>query len=158
MTELYLFSAAKMLHIASLIFWLGPTLGSWWVLIQLRKESSPITELKLAYKIFLQTLWVEHIAFALLLLSGAIMATLYQAWGMPWLTLKLAIVFAIIVPLEIVDIYIGNIYLPKYFSIEHPSGIERFYHGAFTKLAMVIIPTSVIAVFAIATTKLAFIN
>ena len=150
--EFYLFSAAKMVHIASLIFWLGPTLGSWWVLINIRKGHQS-SGYQLAYKIFLQTLWVEHIAFIALLASGATMATLFHFWGQPWLNMKLGIILAVIIPLEIIDIYIGNFYLPKHFNIDRPSQLEKFYHGPFTKTAIALIPLSVFSLFILAVAK-----
>lgn len=153
MYTFYLYAVCKAIHIASLVFWLGPTLGSWWALKRAEKESAAAKQS--AYSTFLQTLWVEHIALVTLFASGAIMASLSNAWLASWLMLKLAIIAAVILPLEAIDIYIGNVHLPKHANLESPTRLERFYHGPFTKAAMILLPPAVMAIFIIATTKLA---
>ena len=81
------------------------------------------------------------------------MASIAHAWGQPWVTTKLIIISAIIIPEEIVDIYIGNFKLPKLISEKGKSKLEHFYHGVFTKMAVILLPPSVLAIFILAVTK-----
>ena len=152
MWDYYSYSALKVIHLGCLIFWLGPTLGSWWVLLKVKQSKDRLATLAV-YRIFLQTLWLEHIAFLGLIMSGAAMASITQAFGQPWLTTKLMIILAIIIPLEIVDIYIGNFKLPKLIGEQEQSKLEHFYHGIFTKTAIVLLPPAVLAIFILAVTK-----
>lgn len=154
MLTFYLYAICKAIHIASLVCWLGPTLGSWWALKRAEKESATVKQN--VYATFLQTLWVEHIALVTLLGSGAVMASLSNAWFASWLMLKLAIITAVILPLEIIDIYIGNFYLPKRANIRNPTRLEKFYHGPFTRVAMIVLPPAVVVIFLVATTKWVF--
>lgn len=156
MWDYYSYSALKVIHLGCLIFWLGPTLGSWWVMLSIKKlKNSHLT--MAVYRVFLQTLWLEHIAFLGLIISGATMASIAYTWGQPWLTTKLIIIVAIIIPLEIVDIYLGNFKLLKLIGENKQSKIEQFYHGPFTKTAIILLPPSVLAIFILAVTKLTFI-
>ena len=152
MWDYYSYSTLKVIHLGCLVFWLGPTLGSWWVLLNIKKSNNNQATLAV-YRIFLQTLWLEHIAFLGLIISGAAMASIAHAWGQPWLTTKLIIISAIIIPLEIVDIYIGNFKLPKLISEKGQSKLEHFYHGIFTKIAVILLPPSVLAILILAVTK-----
>lgn len=154
MYTFYIYAVCKAIHIASLVFWLGPTLGIWWALKRAEKESAAVKHS--VYSTFLQTLWVEHIALVTLFASGAVMASLSNAWLASWLMLKLTIIAAVILPLEVIDIYIGNFHLPKHANLESPTRLERFYHGPFTKAAIILLPPTVITIFVIATTKLSF--
>ena len=153
MLEFYLYSAFKVFHLGCLVFWLGPTLGSWWILINARKSGSATT-IKHIYPYFLQTLWLEHIALIGLLASGAAMASIYSVWGQNWLIWKLVIICSIIIPLELVDIYIGNFKLPARIKQNKVGKMEHFYHGPFTTIAMLVLPPAVLAILILATTKL----
>ena len=57
MAAIDLFFALKILHLGSLIFWLGPSLGAWFVLLATRKYLGEITPAShLAYRIFIKLL------------------------------------------------------------------------------------------------------
>jgi len=116
MTTIDIFVVLKILHIGSLIFWLGPSFGAWFVLLALRKHEGEITPAThLAYRIFIKMLILEHVAFVALIASGIGMACLVFGFNQPWLQWKLLIVLFLIVPLEILDIWYGNIKLPQIF-------------------------------------------
>ena len=69
-------AALKVIHIGSLVRWLGPALGSWLVLRYMQQqegELSPATAK--VYRVFFWTLTLEHIALVTLLLSGASMGS-----------------------------------------------------------------------------------
>lgn len=110
---------------------------------------------------FYLTIIIEHIAFITLLTSGFLLAQKLQYFGATWLTQKLAIIFIIIIPLEIVDILLGNWLAAKaskkLFTRIPLTPLETrclsLYHGLFTKIALVLIPSSVIIVMILATGK-----
>ena len=154
MTTIDLFVALKILHIGALIFWLGPSLGAWFVLLALRKHVGEITPAAhLAYRIFIKTLILEHIAFVALLASGIGMACLVYGFNQPWLQWKLFIIVFLIVPLEILDIWYGNIKLPQIFARLNEAGYDakqtrtlHVYHAYVTRTAIAVIPISVLAI------------
>ena len=85
-----MYAALKVLHLGSLIMWLGPAIGSWLVLRYMQQqegELSPATAK--VYRVFFWTITLEHIALCTLLLSGAAMAFHYGFIAMPWLQQKL---------------------------------------------------------------------
>lgn len=154
MTTIDAFIALKILHIGSLIFWLGPSLGAWFILMAVRKQLGEITPAThLAYRVFIKMLILEHVAFVVLIASGISMAILVFGFNQPWLQWKLLIILLLIVPLEILDIWYGNIKLPQIFSRLNEAGYDtkqirtlNIYHTFITRIAIVIIPVSVLAI------------
>lgn len=148
------FVALKILHIGSLVFWLGPSLGAWLILMAMRKQLGEITPAThLAYRVFVKMLILEHVAFVALIASGIGMAILVFGFNHPWLQWKLLIILLLIVPLEILDIWYGNIKLPQIFSHLHEAGYDtkqirtlHIYHVYITRIAIAIIPVSVLAI------------
>ncbi len=146
-----LFFALKLLHLGALIFWLGPSLGAWLVLLALRRHQGELTPAThLAYRVFLQMLMVEHVAFVVLLATGAAMVWLVYSLQLPWLQWKLLLVLGLVIPLEIADIWYGNIRLPRIFARFNEQGYDsqqtrilRIYHRYITGAALVIIPVTV---------------
>lgn len=154
MATIDLFFALKILHIGALIFWLGPSLGAWLVLLATRKYVGEITPAAhLAYRIFIKLLIVEHIAFVALIISGFGMVYLVYGFNQPWLQWKLLIILLFVVPLEMLDIWYGNIKLPQIFSRFNEAGYDttqsktlHIYHVYVTRTAIAIIPASVLII------------
>ena len=154
MSTIDIFVALKILHIGSLVFWLGPSLGAWFILMAMRKqlgEIKPATHL--AYRIFIKMLILEHVAFVALIVSGIGMAILVFGFNQPWLQWKLLIILLLIIPLEILDIWYGNIKLPQIFSRLNEAGYDtkqtrtlHIYHAYVTRIAIAVIPVSVLAI------------
>lgn len=148
------FIALKIIHIGALVFWLGPSLGAWLMLGALRKQEGEFSRAThLGYKVFIQMLILEHVAFIFLLASGAGMAALVFGTGQAWLQWKLLIILLAIIPLEIADIWYGNIKLPLIFSQLNTQGYDKLsstqlhiYHVYVTRLAIAVIPISVLAI------------
>ena len=119
MDETFWFPFAKLLHIAGLILWLGPSGGAW-LLVQLSKrrldQQSP--EYNDLYRDFIKFFWVEHLGLFLLLGSGVLLLTMYgySALDWRWLQVKIALILLILVPIEVVDIWFGHVRLPGLFS------------------------------------------
>ncbi len=164
MTE---YSVVKLVHLGALVFWLGPALGAWIVLkatenkVKDNRALSSHPLFKEINRIFYLMVAVEHLAFAALLISGFYMAYLYQWFHHDWLVQKLWVVFLIIVPLEIVDIALGNWLVSnaskKLFNEQKLTKLEEkavaFYHGVFTQTALILIPSSTVIVMFLAISK-----
>lgn len=156
------YSLLKLIHLGSLILWLGPAFGSWLVLkaIDSGHSYTNTTAAKVSRAFFL-TITLEHIAFVLLLVSGAVMALKYGLFETTWLQQKILIIAVIVIPLEIIDIFVGN-WVALKASEKLYAGLEvstleakmlHFYHGLFTKIAIVLIPISVVSIMFIAVSK-----
>jgi TolB-like protein/DNA-binding winged helix-turn-helix (wHTH) protein len=113
------------------------------------------------YQAFLHLLWVEHSAFIALLLSGAAMAGLHGWFGQTWLTVKLLLVLAVVLPLELLDIWLGHVRLPRLFHHRHPSrpysaqesALLALYHGRLTRIALWVMPVAVTVIIWLAVGK-----
>jgi hypothetical protein len=156
------FNLTKLVHIGALIFWIGPTMGAWWMLRAANyRFDEPGMVSQFLYQVFLRLLWVEHLAFAVLLSSGAAMAWLHGRWGASWLEMKLVLVFTVVVPLELVDIWLGHIRLPALFRHRHPSRpysaremtLLDLYHGRLTRIGLRVLPVVVALIMWLAVSK-----
>jgi len=156
------YSFLKLIHLGSLIFWLGPALGSWFVLRYSQKNAGEQSETtQLIYKVFFFTVTLEHIALLTLLLSGVWMAAAYGLFQAQWLQYKIVIIALFVLPLEIFDIWLGNWKLKKLIEkrghggmlSEKESRLVHFYHGTFTNIAIVLIPFSVLIIMWLAIAK-----
>ncbi|UTA46601.1 hypothetical protein L1F30_10535 [Simiduia sp. 21SJ11W-1] len=95
--------------------------------------------------------------------SGLYLAINYQMLGSPWLEQKLLLVLCIVVPLEIADIALGNWLAAKVtkklYAGNKTASWERrclsLYHGAFTKLALAVLPLTLLVIMYLATSKTA---
>ena len=153
----------KLVHLGAFLFWLGPPLGAWLVWRSVEGGYSWLDCGKSKQSFFL-TLILEHVAFIALLVSGFFMAVKYDLLGAVWLAQKLHIVILLVVPLEVVDIFLGNwvasrastkLYSGKVLKSWERRGLE-IYHGVFTKTALVVIPIAVLLIMYLATGKVGF--
>ena len=152
----------KLIHLGALVFWLGPPLGAWLVFKAVEDGSyQPGSLAQKVSRVFYLTVIVEHIAFVALLVTGYLMALKYDLLGAVWLEQKLYIVVLVVVPLEILDLFLGNwvaskasakLYANRPISKWEKAGLD-LYHGIFTKIALVVIPLSVLAIMYLATSK-----
>jgi len=149
------FITFKVIHIGSLIFWLGPSLGAWFCLLSLRKQQGEFSiATQSIYKIFIKMLIVEHVAFVTLLITGFCMAYFWFGFQQAWIQWKLLIILCLIVPLEIFDIWYGNIRLGRIYSVTERNSYTDdetrslfVYHRYVTSAAIIIIPASVLCIF-----------
>lgn len=156
------YAILKLVHLGALVFWLGPPLGAWLVLRAVEDGTyRPGSLAKKVSRVFYMTVIVEHIAFLALLVTGFLMAFKYDLLSSVWLTQKLCIVFLVVMPLEIADVFLGNwiasrasrkLYEGGVLSGWEKAGL-KLYHGIFTKIALVVIPLSVLAIMYLATSK-----
>ncbi len=152
----------KLLHLGALVFWLGPPLGAWLALKAIEDGTyQPGSLAARVSRVFYLTVIVEHVAFIVLLVTGFLMAFKFHLLESLWLTQKLYIVFLVVVPLEIADVILGNwiassaskkLYAGDTLKRWERVGLE-VYHGIFTKIALVVIPLSVLSIMYLATSK-----
>ncbi len=103
----------KFVHLLSVIFWIGPALGAYWMLFNLWSSQHPST-IERAELACERMLRVEHIAFVMMIVTGAAMLA-SDGWlllSTPWMQQKLGL-FAMIVMFEMYDIWVSHIALPK---------------------------------------------
>ncbi len=153
-TDMFIY--LKAIHIASLIFWLGPTLGAWWLLrTTTHRFGEPSLTSQFLYQMFLKVAGIEHLALITLLASGALMAVLTDSFTQSWLIMKLLLVVMIVLPLEVIDIWYCHYKLPALFHNRHPSRpyaqqekqVLNTYHYRFVPFALVCIPLTVMSIF-----------
>ncbi len=159
------YAITKLIHIGALIFWLGPALGAWLVYKSVDTEQNKKSSLaKTVSRVFYQMIMLEHIALAALLITGILLAIQANWFSVPWLQQKLYLVGLIIIPLEVADIVLGNWLANrasgKLFSgqtlTEKEHWAHQFYHGLFTKIALILIPVSVTLIMYLAISKTGF--
>ena len=156
------FVLLKSVHIASLIFWLGPSLGAWWLLrATTHRFGEPSITSQFLYQMFLKVAGIEHIALISLLASGLLMGVVTDGFAQSWLWLKLCFVAVIVIPLEVIDIWFCHYKLPRLFQLRHPSRpyavqesrLLARYHTRFVPLALICLPLAVISIFWLAIAK-----
>lgn len=160
------YALIKFLHLGALIFWLGPAFGAWLVVKYIeRQDDAHQHTLNYAHRALIYLILVEHVALVVLLASGYFMASKFGWFDAAWLQQKLWIVVGVVVPLEIADIILANWFVHRATN-KQLSGLEmnkfeldsvKFYHGAFTKLAIVLIPASVTLIMFLAISKQALL-
>ncbi|WP_317930886.1 DUF2269 family protein [Halioxenophilus sp. WMMB6] len=160
-----IYNLLKVIHIGSLVLWLGPALGAWLVLrVAQRQLGEEAEATRLIYSVFLLSVTLEHIALIALLASGVGMAVMAGWFGSGWLSVKLAIVGAVILPLEVVDIWLGNWQIYRIIGRQNrglaiTAGEAKWlaiYHGPFTKIALLLLPATVLVIMWLAVSKSTF--
>lgn len=144
----------KIIHLSALIFWLGPSLGGWLLLMLLRKREGEFNSAtQLGYRLFIKLLLLEHVAFAALLGTGLTLAWNFFGFQQSWLQWKLLLIITLIIPLEIFDIWYGNVKLPRIFASPTLTGYTQaqsrqlhIYHRYITGAAIAIIPLTLLAI------------
>lgn len=118
--------AGKLVHLAALVLWIGPPLGAYWLLYAAyaSKDGARILWTERAVE---QVLVVEHLAFVVLLGSGAFLV--WASGGallvMPWMLKKLALV-AGVVAFELADGYLAHHVLHRLLRLEDPLGTREW--------------------------------
>ena len=130
------------LHLAALVFWLGPTLGAWMVLREGENLMDRKKDVSWAWRAFLRLMWWEHGAFIVLALSGTgLILTIGYPLSTPWLQWKLSCVIGILVPVEIIDSYFAHHRLPKiYRKVGGPTQNERRWIRRYRGFTRAMIP------------------
>lgn len=154
----------KVIHLGALVIWLGPSGGAWMVLmLARRKAGEPSLVTHYLYRGFFKMLWLEHVGFVALLASGIVLLWMYgfDAIGATWLKLKLAIVIAIIVPIEVPDLWFSHRSLPQIFASRVPDApytesekrLLDAYHRRFVPIFLPVLLIAVVVVMWLAIAK-----
>ncbi len=160
--DTYLYSILKITHIISLIFWLGPSLGAWWILRSTtHRFGEPSITSQFLYLAFLRITWIEHAALFMLISTGLALAFISNSYTEDWFILKALLITTIILPIELVDVWFCHIKLPGIFNLRHPSrpyadmekSLLTLYHHRFIPLAIAIIPIVILTIFWLVFTK-----
>jgi len=157
------FPFVKLLHIAGLILWLGPSGGAW-LLVQLSKRrlDQQSIEYNELYRDFLKFFWVEHLGLFLLLGSGVLLLSMYgyAALGWTWVQLKIALVLCVLLPIEAMDIWFGHVRLPRQFSSQSQDSASRkimnpleLYERRFVPISLPILLVTVVVIMWLAVDK-----
>lgn len=108
-----LYNGAKLIHLAGLVLWLGPSTGAYLLIMLARSGQQSSIELWLLEQ-YLSLIHLELFGLALLIISGTVMRLsrppLAHAW---WLKLKLLIVFLFFVPVEAAQFLIYHFIVKK---------------------------------------------
>lgn len=158
------FSIVKVIHLGALVIWLGPSGGAWMVLmLARRKAGEPSLVTHYLYRGFFQMLWLEHVGFFALLASGVTLLWMYgfDALDATWLRIKLAIVIAIILPIEVPDLWYSHRGLPRIFASRRPDApyaesekrVLDAYHRRFVPILLPILLVAVVIVMWLAVAK-----
>ena len=105
MTTFY--DITNLIHLLMVIMWIGPPLGAYYVLVQAYRDGEK-ERIVWAERCCERVLVAEHIAFALLLVTGILMMWL-GPWSLAtsWLKTKLLLVVGIVV-FEVFDIWLAH--------------------------------------------------
>jgi uncharacterized membrane protein len=163
MDATFWFHFVKLLHIAGLILWLGPSGGAW-LLVQLSKRrlDQQSIEYKALYRDFLKFFWVEHLGLFLLLGSGVLLLSMYgyTALDWTWIRIKLALVLCVLLPIEALDIWFGHVRLPRLFSSpeRHTDSRQKMtslelYERRFVPVSLPILLATVVVIMWLAIAK-----
>jgi hypothetical protein len=147
------YRVAKVLHLAGLVLWLGPTTGGYALIIIARLNGDVSAELWL-FEAYLKLIYIEAFGLLLLLFSGAAMLMRRPAYrNALWLRLKLAIVLLIFIPLEAIQLVIYLLWVKPAFASGGPvqTALEAF--DRFSLIAIIILAAAIPAVLYLAVFK-----
>ena len=120
----YVFQA---LHLFGLLLWIGPSLGGYFFLLAAQRTADPklIRWVRARWQTILV---VEHFGLLLTLVAG-----LARAWSLGWLadppvwlTLKILLVGAAVIPIELADILVAHFWVQPAVTRNAPDLDRRF--------------------------------
>lgn len=158
------FPVVKVLHIGALVLWLGPSGGAWLVLMtERRKSGEPNIVSHHLYAGFLRMLWFQHLGILLMVGSGLMLLAMYGPGLLEstWLRWKLSLIVAVIIPIELSDMWFSHRLLPGVFAKRQPDApytqSERrrlnLYHRRFTPIVLPLLLAVVVAIMWLAVAK-----
>lgn len=148
-----LYRTAKIIHLAGLILWLGPSAGGY-ILLMLARLRGGAAEALPMLPGYIALVDVEAAGLTVLILSGLALRQLRPAYKEAlWLKRKLLIVQYVFIPLEVVNLYICHSVLSG--ALEGRQGVLRAFHiyDRFSVISAVFLLVSVPAVFILAVFK-----
>ena len=138
------------LHLFGLLLWIGPSLGGYFMLLSAQRTADP--KLIRWVRVRWQTiLVVEHLGLLLTLVAG-----LARAWSLgwladppTWLVLKLLLIGLVVIPLELVDIFVAHFWVQPALARGDPDLDRRFEVqdrlAAYTALPLALVLVAIVA-------------
>jgi uncharacterized membrane protein len=110
----------KLVHVVGVIFWIGPPIGAYLMLARAHR-SGDRARVRLLERETELVLRLEHVAFVVLLASGAAMVAVAGAGALqwPWLRFKLVAV-AYIVAFEVLDVVVEHGVTRRVYAADDP--------------------------------------
>lgn len=143
----------KLIHIAAIAMWLGPSAGGYFMIIVSHLNKEPNMEMWLRRE-YLALIYAESASFIVLVLSGLGMiwstkGALLKQW---WLRAKLSIVLVAILPLVILQFYIYERIVKRAFTagvgVEEAISVYDMFSKAALLILFIVVPlVSALAVF-----------
>lgn len=96
-----------LLHLLSLLAWLGPSVGGTYIYLAARRQGNP-TLISWSLRQSLALYNLEHLSFLAVLFTGITLLA-GSGWAFlaaPWFLWKLGLVAGLIIPVEIWDVYV----------------------------------------------------
>ncbi len=139
-----LYNALRVVHLVALVGWLGLSTGAWLLLRRLRGS----VQAGVLWPAFGKIVNLEHVFLGVLVASGVALLWVvdYPKTKALWLTIKLAIVMCVIVPIECADIAKTQ-WLAVDTSPERVASYERFLVWAGTPIMLAALAIIALAVF-----------
>ncbi|MEN3034360.1 MAG: hypothetical protein ABDH18_05160, partial [Aquificaceae bacterium] len=107
------YNLAKFIHIIAILGWVSSTtsMGIYFLYTLIRPPDCPQDQLRSFYRWMVN---LEALSLLVLIFAGSWMLHLIKfKFDINWLNIKLAIVFSFILPLEIINLWFVNFYIPK---------------------------------------------
>lgn len=137
----------KLVHVLGVIFWIGPPIGAYLMLARAHR-SGDAARVRLLERETELVLRVEHVAFLVLLASGAGMVAVAgpAALEWPWLRFKLVAV-AYIVAFEVFDVVVEHGVARRVFAADDPRAHPEWRRMIARRklLALAALPVVVVA-------------
>ncbi len=126
------YAVVKLVHVLAVILWIGPPVGAYLTLYR-AYASKDLVRVRNAERDVERVLLLEHVAFIVLLASGAglVLVTDGALLQAPWLQKKLWAVAGIVL-FEAFDVYVENIVAKRVFALDDPTTSPHW--RAFMKL------------------------
>lgn len=144
----------KLIHIAAIAIWLGPSAGGYFMIIVSHLNKEPTIEMWLRRE-YLLMIYFETASFIIIVMSGfgMIYSTKWAILRKWWLRIKLFIILFSIVPLVFLQFYLYEMVIKRAFLTG--VGVEEAisFFDRFSKVALLILFIAVPAVSALAVFK-----
>jgi uncharacterized membrane protein len=144
----------KLLHISSLVTWLGPSTGGYYLIYLSRMSGQSRIEMWLRNE-YTALVYIETFGLLLLIASGLgmLLTSKKTLIGQRWLKIKLFIVTSVFIPLEAIQLYIYHGLINNAF--QTGTGIEHaiLIFDRFSIAALAVLILTVPAVFWLAFLK-----
>lgn len=144
---------AKIFHLWGLVLWLGPSAGGYVLLTFARAQDRGYIVYWL-FREYVKLVDAEAVGLILLVASGLTMRFSTPALKKArWLRYKLAIVFPIFIPLELIQLYIYHTVVYRAFSSGKGMAEAIALYDRFTLVSVIILFITIPAVFVLAVVR-----